>query len=71
MTHLSMIVIKGATREAAANPETASDASLKPRFFVFHVLCSFAKGSATFVRTRGFADASRSIVVVGDSTPGV
>ena len=70
-TDLSSIVIKGATKEAAANPETASEASLNPRFFVFHFLCSFAEGSATFVRAKGFAGASRFILVVGDSTPGV
>lgn len=47
MTHLSMIVIKGATIEAAVNPETASDANLNPRFFVFHFLFSIGSGSTT------------------------
>ena len=70
--YLSIIVIKGATIEAAANPEKASDANLNPRFFVFHFLCSIAKGSAAFgVRVRVFDDASRLIVVFGASTPGV
>ena len=46
MTHLSMTVIMGATIEAAANPEKASDASRRPRFLVFHFLAS-ARGSAT------------------------
>ena len=71
MTYLSIIVIKGATKVAAASPEQASAANLNPKFFVFQFLAS-ATGSATFgARVGVVEDASRFIVVVGGSTPGV
>ena len=66
--YLSMIVIRGATMEAAANPETASEASLNPRFFVSHFFCSVAKGSATFEARVTVFDGS---MVDGNSTSGV
>ena len=63
-------MIKGATKVAAASPEKASAANLEPKFFVFHFLAS-AVASATFgVRVGVFDEASRSVAVVGGSTPG-
>lgn len=60
-THLSMMAIRGATVEAAANPEHASDANLKPRFFVFHFFSSIGGGSTTWgTRVVVFEAASRS-----------
>jgi hypothetical protein len=66
--YLSIIVIKGATVEAAANPENASDANLNPRFFVLYFL-SIAKGSVVFgARVIAFEDGSNFNVVVGEPT---
>jgi hypothetical protein len=71
MTYLSIIVIKGATVEAAAIPESASDANLSPRFLVFHFLVSIDKDARNFeVRVTAFAEASR-IAGAGEHTPGV
>ena len=66
--YLSIIVIKGATIEAAANPENASDANLNPRFFVLYFL-STAKGSVVFgARVTAFEDGSKFNVGAGGPT---
>ena len=70
MRYLSITVITGATIEAAANPETASDANLSPKFFVFHFLCSNAASGTFEVRVKDFGDSSRLIGEAGHSVVG-
>ena len=66
VTHLSMIVMMGATRHAALNPAVKSDARRRPRCLVFHT-----RGSSTSFgggRVRGCVGASFG---AGISTRGV
>ena len=67
---LSIIVIKGATIEAAVKPDTASDASLNPKFFVFHFLCSFEVSVTLGVLVIVFEGSSKAIEGAGDPTLG-
>jgi hypothetical protein len=74
-TNLSITVMMGATILAAIKPAVKSDANLRPRFFVFHVL-GWIRGSALFCRRTGFdglsgdRDALESMADM-ESTPGI
>jgi hypothetical protein len=70
-TNLSITVMSGATRLAAHAPDTKSDASRKPRFFVFHTLGSIRGVPATFdTGDIGFGAGWVSIPRAGLSSPG-
>jgi len=67
-TYLSMIVITGATIQAAENPAVASAASLNPKFLVFHTRGSVNGSARAGARVTVFEDTS--ILDVEIPTPG-
>lgn len=71
MTNLSIMTIIGATIVAAEAPETKSATNRRPKFFVFHTLGSDAVSGVLGVRDMIFDDASKSMGVAGDLSPGV
>lgn len=69
---MSMTVIRGATIVAAEAPAIKSEASRKPRFFVFHVFFTSCRGSEAFAeRVIGTTFEFASIFGAGGVSPEV